>query len=361
MTRPSVLRRAGGALVALFLLAPTTPAHATTRRTVSGWLTYWNTDGNLRHFTANADLFRALSPFWYRADGTTTIYAQPGAGSRAVIDAARSRHVPVIPTITETMGPAAMAAILGNATKRAAHENAIVKLVMDKGYDGIDVDYEQFLKTTDQTIATTNKAGFTAFTKGLCGKLKSRGKKCVVTVNARTNDNMQASYRPTHSVGVFDYYAITRYATTMRIMAYGQHFPGGSPGPVAGYRWVEAVAKYTAEKAGPYKGRVEIGIAQVGYDWGRPGVRAQTYTWAQAVRKMWDVGAVRHWSDAARAPYFVYRDRDGVAHEVWYDDAQSGAMRARLALHYGFAGIALWYPGIEDGRIWQPIREASQV
>jgi spore germination protein len=356
---PRPLRRAGYALVALFLLAPGTPADAAPRRTVSGWLTYWSTDNGLKHFMANADLFRAVSPFWYRADGTTTIYAQPGAGSRTVMDAARSKGVPVVPTITETMSPSAMAAILSSDSKRAAHENAIVSLVMNHGYGGIDVDYEQFLVTTDQTVAAKNKAGFSAFTQGLCGKLKDRGKRCVITVNARVDDAMQASYRPTHSVGVFDYAVITRAATTMRIMTYGQHYPSGSPGPIAGYKWVDDVARYTAAKAGAYKGRVEIGIAQVGYNWGKAGVRAETYTFAQAMAKMKSVNAPRHWSDAEHAPYFTYRDSHGVAHKVWYDDAHSGASRARLALRYGFAGVALWYPGIEDPVLWGGLRTAS--
>ena len=352
-------RRACGALVALLLVVPATPADAALRRTVSGWLPYWSTSAYLPHFTQNASLFRALSPFWYRADGASQIHAHQGADSRTVVDAARSRGVPVIPTITEAMNAGAMSVILGSAWRRGVHEDAIVRLVTSKGYDGIDIDYEQFVVNTDPTIAAVNKAGFSEFVKGLCGKLRARGKKCVITVNARVDDAMQASYRPTHSVGVFDYAVIAKHATTMRIMTYGQHFPAGSPGPVAGYPWVLAVSRYTESKVGAYRGRVEIGIAQVGYDWGVPGVRAQTYTYEQAMAKMRAVGATRQWSVAQQSPYFTYRGSDGVTHRVWYDDASSGVVRARLALKMGFAGVALWYPGIEDGRLWPALRGVS--
>lgn len=353
-------RRVAGALAALFLLAPTTPADAAPRRTVSGWVTYWSAESGLNRLLANADIVRAVSPFWYYADGDTNIVAHTGAGNQRIVDAAHAKHLAVIPTITETMGAAHMSTILGNATRRANHENALVSLVMRHGYDGIDVDYEQFVRNTDPHVAQVNKDGFSAFVKGLCGKLRARSKKCVITVHARTDDAMQASYRPTHSVGVFDYAVIVRNATTMRIMAYGQHYPSGAtPGPVAGYPWVKQIADYTAAKAGAWRVRVEIGVAQVGYDWSTAGGRAQTYTFAQAVAKMNAVHAVRRWSDTEQAPYFTYRDSNGYGHRVWYDDARSGAIRARLSLRYGFAGIALWYPGIEDSRIWTPLREAS--
>ena len=35
-----------------------------------------------------------------------------------------------------------MAALLSNATQRAAHAQALVNLVTSNGYDGIDLDYE---------------------------------------------------------------------------------------------------------------------------------------------------------------------------------------------------------------------------
>jgi spore germination protein YaaH len=346
-------------MAALLVLAPTTPADAAVRRTVSGWLPYWSMTPNLAHFTDNAALFRAVSPFWYRAEAATTIYAHPGAGSQTVKNAVRAKGVPLIPTLTETMPAPDMANILGYRSRREWHEDRIVRLVMDHAYDGIDIDYEQFLVTTDPNVAATNKTGFSAFVVGLCGKLKSRGKKCVITVNARVDDAMQASYRPTHSVGVFDYAVIAKHATTMRIMAYGQHYPSGTRGPVAGYAWVEAIAKYTAAKAPTYKHKVEIGVAQVGYDWGAAGVRATPYTYAQAVARRKAVGSPRIWSDKEQAPYFNYRDGKGVAHQVWYDDAQSAAIRARLALRYGFAGIAIWYAGIEDPRLWSSLRAMS--
>ncbi|HEU0129609.1 MAG TPA: glycosyl hydrolase family 18 protein [Mycobacteriales bacterium] len=359
MTRPW-RTVAVAALVAL--AAAPAPAQAATRRTVSGWLPYWSQSNNLQHFAANADLFRAVSPFWYRADGSTTVYAQPGAEDATVLRTARSKGVPVVPTVTESMNAKDMAAILGMASRRTAHADRLIRIVDVHGFAGIDLDYEQFVVTTDQTVAATNKSGFSALVKELCGKLRARGKQCVITVHARTDDAMQASYRPTHAVGVFDFAVIARYATTMRIMTYGQHYPSGkTAGPVAGLPWVEAVAKYTVSKVGSYRSRVELGVAQVGYDWPSTGVKATTYTFAQAVAKLRAVGSPRMWSSTEQAPYFNYRSADGVGHRVWYDDAQSGAIRARLALRYGFAGTALWYPGIEDPNLWSPLRSMSQA
>lgn len=351
------LRRATAtAALLLGLVAPAAPADAAVvHRRVSGWLPYWSA-ASYQHFMANADLFRAVSPFWYRADSATSIYAHPGAGNATWVRGAHSKGVPVVPTITETMSATAMVPVLTNATQRSAHVGAIVGLVMGHGYDGIDVDYEQFVVTTNQNVANANKAGFTAFVRDLCGRLKARGKQCVITVNARTDDAMQASYRPSHAVGVFDYAAIAAAASTMRIMTYGQHYPAGSPGPVAGIGWVDAVARYTVSKTGGNKAKVELGIAQVGYNWGRPGVKADPMTYPQVVAKARDTGAVVKWSSAEQAPYFAYRGGDGYVHTVWYDDAYSASIRARRARSYGLAGAAIWFPGIEDARLWGQLR-----
>lgn len=48
-------------------------------------------------------------------------------------------------------------------------------------------------------------------------------------------------------------------------MTYDEHYPGGSPGPIASIGWVNNVVKY-ATTVIP-KEKIYLGLAAYGYDW----------------------------------------------------------------------------------------------
>jgi hypothetical protein len=58
---------------------------ASTHRTSSVWLPYWNMTTAFQRVTQNSDLFDLASPFWYDAATCSTVKGRTGAGSRTVI------------------------------------------------------------------------------------------------------------------------------------------------------------------------------------------------------------------------------------------------------------------------------------
>jgi spore germination protein YaaH len=153
---------------------------------VSGWVPYWAaTDGRVG-FTdaANTSMFSDISPFWYSAQPDGTIGLVGSAGSlKTTVDAAQSRGIKVLPTITDGSGQWIMATvILANTTARTQHVQNIVALVMSNGFDGIDLDYEGFAFTDGRDSWPTTQPVWDAFVNELAAALHANGKLLSVTI-----------------------------------------------------------------------------------------------------------------------------------------------------------------------------------
>jgi spore germination protein len=323
------------------------------RRIVNGWLPYWSMSDSMSSVTQNADLWAEASPFWYHATGATTINKKSsGAGDPTVINDLRSHGIKVVPTVTESLDGAAMAALLANATQRAAHVSTLVNLVTTGGYDGVDLDYESMNFGGTATDKASVRTGFVTLVRELGTALDAKGKLLSVTVGSRTSAG-----DPNWSV--FDYAGIAPSADRFRIMTYDYHWSGGSPGAVAPVAWVDRVLAY-AVTAVP-AGKIEVGVPLYGYDWpadpaqpdGYGTATSKSYQQAEALRAQY--GAVRQWSSADGAPYFSYT-ANGVNHVVWYNDADATKAKMTLIEKYGVRGLVFWAVGAEDARQWSVLR-----
>jgi spore germination protein YaaH len=327
-------------------------AETAPRRIVNGWLPYWSMPASMSSVTQSADLWAEASPFWYQATGATTITNHTGAGDATVINDLRSRGIKVIPTVTESLNSTAMAALLANATQRAAHVSTLVNLVTTRGYDGVDLDYESMNFGGTAADKTSVRTGFVTLVRELATALHANGKLLSVTVGSRTRAD-----DPNWSV--FDYAGIAPSADRFRIMTYDYHWTGGSPGAVAPVWWVDRVLAY-AVTAVP-AGKIEVGVPLYGYDWpadptqpdGYGTAVSKSYQQAEALRTQY--GAVRQWSSSEGAPYFSYT-ANGVNHVVWYNDVDATKAKMTFIEKYGVRGLVFWAVGAEDTRQWPALR-----
>ena len=156
----------------------------------------------------------------------------------------------MVPSVTAGWGPADASLIFNTPAKRQAHVAAIVKLVTDNGFDGIDIDYEKMAYTTNPVVGQRLRTGFTAFATELCGKLRAMHKRCTITVMAKTADG-----HTTYGIDkwVFDYAALGRVASRVRLMVVRPARPWGSPGPIADISWTEDVVRYATSVIAPSK------------------------------------------------------------------------------------------------------------
>ena len=112
---------------------------------------------------------------------------------------------------------------------------------------------------------------------------------------------------------------------------------------VAPLNMVRRVVEYALTEIPAEK--ILMGIPNYGYDWPLPYVRGTTAATVignvEAVRIAAENGAVIQFDEIAQSPFFTYR-KDGILHEVWFEDVRSIEAKLQLAQEKGLMGVGYW-------------------
>lgn len=91
--------------------------------------------------------------------------------------------------------------------------------------------------------------------------------------------------------------------------------------------------------------KILMGIPNYGYDWTLPYERGITKARlignVEAVRIAVENGAVIQFDEVAMSPHFTYT-RDGLTHEVWFEDVRSIEAKLNLARGLELLGVGYW-------------------
>lgn len=238
---------------------------------VSGWIPYWRAEAGAKDAKAHLSQLTEINPFGYsvKSDGTLadTMNVKQKAW-KSLFSAAKKQKVRIVPTVmwSDTKN---IHAVLSDPVRRAKHVAAIVKMVNDNGFDGVDIDYEGKLADT--------RPYYSAFLKELSTELdaKKANKWLMCTIEARMP--LSARYTGTPPPGIEyanDLPEINKYCDRVRIMTYDQQTADVQLNkaardakdlyaPVADVAWVEKVIEYMAKDI--EKKKLSIGIATYGY------------------------------------------------------------------------------------------------
>jgi len=228
---------------------------------------------------------------------------------------------------------------LNNPEARARFRREIGIYLASDRYRGLMVDFESFPKK--------GQPGYVALLNELSSDLHAKGMKLYVSVQVRNED--------------FDYKAISSAVDGVVIMNYDEHFPGGTPGPVASQEWFLANLE-SAVKEIP-KEKLICAIGNYGYDWvEKPKSKKDKLPPGEAdksvsVQEAW-IGSRDSEEDVdfdgdALNPHFSYRDDDNFRHDVWFLDAVTALNQMRAAQTLGIQTFALWRLGAEDRSLWR--------
>jgi spore germination protein YaaH len=132
---------------------------------------------------------------------------------------------------------------LNSPEARARFRREVALFLATDHYRGLMIDFESFPKT--------GQPGYVALLNELASDLHAKGMKLYVSVQVRNED--------------FDYAAISSPVDGVVIMNYDEHFPGGTPGPVASQDWFMDNLE-SAVKEIP-KEKLICAIGNYGYDW----------------------------------------------------------------------------------------------
>lgn len=207
----------------------------------------------------------------------------------------------------------------------------IILTMNDKGYIGLDIDFE-FIKAEDREAY----AGFVSYTTT---RLNAEGYTVNVDLAPKTSASQEGSVYEGH-----DYFALGNAANTVLLMTYEWGYTYGPPRAVAPINEVRRVVEYAVTEINPQK--IYMGIPNYAYDWELPyqkGVtRARGIGNETAVGIAARYGAVIEFDERDKTPFFEYTDMNGAAHIVWFEDVRSIDAKYNLINEFGLKGSGYW-------------------
>lgn len=208
---------------------------------------------------------------------------------------------------------------------------AVLLEVQQKGYAGLDVDFEY--------LGAELAEAYAQFLQLLHDQLAPLGLPLLAALAPKTSSDQRGSLYEGH-----DYAAIGAACDAVLLMTYEWGYTYGPPMAVAPLPQVRAVLDYAVTEIPPEK--IFLGVPLYGYDWPLPFVqgetRAESLSPAQAVARALAYGVPILYDETAQSPHFDYTDASGRAHTVWFEDARSAEAKLRLIDEYDLQGAGLW-------------------
>ena len=336
---------------------------------VSGWAPYWVIGDATGSVGLHGSTMHEVSPFAYSATGAGEIaFAGNADQLPQLVTTIRAQGATVLPAITDGMAAGGMAALLSDPAQRTQHVATISALVRDNGYDGIDIDYEQFAFVDAKTTWEATRPNWVAFVEELSAALHADGKLLSVTVppiydTARTVDS---------GSWVYDYPAMGRLADRIRIMAYD--YSSDQPGPIAPIRWVRNALRVAKKEIGD-DSKIVLGIPLYGRNWvvatagtcpaDAPGTVDPNLREVDALLAQYAAVPVR--DESLQEASFTYQreSNDGTTgciqtREVHYVDAQGVRARVDVAREERIGGVVLWALGYDTDAAWAAVADVAR-
>lgn len=236
-------------------------------------------------------------------------------------------------TLTEDGGfDSALADIVLNDPQSRANliEN-VISTIDEKGYAGLDIDFEY--------VPSRNAAAYAGLVSELRTRLNAEGKIVIVALAPKTSADQRGLLYEGH-----DYELLGAAADFVLLMTYEWGYTYGPPLAVAPIPNVRRVIEYAVTVIPREK--IYLGIPNYGYDWPLPFVqgqtRAQSISNVRAVEIAREAGAEILYDEEALSPYFNYTAPDGTPHEVWFEDARSIDAKLALIREYSLYGAGYW-------------------
>lgn len=328
---------------------------------VGGWLPYYRFDDGFASFAENTDVFRDVSLFGYLIDRSGQLVTKVTPQQQAqFLQTAQAAGVTTFATVFDESGRGTMARILANPATRASHEDSLVALVVDNGFDGLDVDYENFAFVDGTASWSATRPLWVAFIAELSAKLRANGK----LLSVATPTIFSSEYNNRSGYWVYDWAGIAPDVDQVRIMAYD--YSTDRPGPLAPNDWTTRSLDYALTVLSPQQ--VNLGVPTYARSWdvatrgaclggkGTRGVDADIAL-ARAATERAEVV----FDETVGESSFEYTESQGfcdITRFVTVSDARSVAGKAELARARGVP-IQLWVLGAEDPAQWDALRRVG--
>ena len=337
---------------------------------IDAWVPYFAVHDAQQSLATNGRMLRQVSPVWYSTRDATTIAVAGDLSPETTnefVAAVRSAGAKVVPSIIDDMPAGGMAALLADPGLRAAHVAAIADLAAVDGYDGIDIDYEQFAFADNRATWSTTRPLWIDFISELADRLHADGRTLSVSV-PRINDGGRTD---DSGFWVYDYAGMAKHVDQIRIMAYD--YSTGTAGPIAPLSFVQGAIS-AAKKVVGDDSKLVLGVALYGYNWviatvgtcpadqeGKTSVSQRNIDELLAKRTATPVH-----DPVTGESSFTYQlqSDDGACtqtREVHYVDAEGARERIDLARRERLGAVSLWALGFDSPATWQSIGQLARI
>lgn len=231
--------------------------------------------------------------------------------------------------------------VLNDKTVQSLLINNLIQIANDVGYRDIHFDFE-FLLPEDRE----------AYNKFL-RQAKERFHAVGLTISTAVGP--KAAEMTTGLFGGHDYISHGEIVDFLALMTYEWGYTYSAPQAVSPINQVRRVVEYAVSTIP--KEKILLGQNLYGYDWSAPfppdgGAGAKAISPQQAIQIALENNAEIQYDYVAQAPHFSYYDKEGVYHEVWFEDARSIQAKFNLIKQYGLRGIMYWKLGLSFPQNW---------
>ncbi|WP_122630405.1 glycosyl hydrolase family 18 protein [Lucifera butyrica] len=295
---------------------------------VSTWLVYWDLEAGENDLRKIGNELDKLSYFGAYFDKNDHVFIPKELGDkREELRRKKERYETYLTFVNDKENPDGTSVLkdtdvlrrlFSNDASMEKHIDEILKLTLQGGYDGIEIDYER--------IWQNKKIGqsFVRFIEKLYGKALQHHLKLRVVLEPSTP--FSAAGLPRGPEYVVMFYNL-----------YGLH---SGPGPKANKEFI--LKTLTQMEALP--GEKSAAFATGGCEWSSNGEK-RLLTEVEAKKLATTYGAKASRDEASQCLVFHYKDALGISHQVWYADAKTLKFWMSIAAGRGVNNISLWCLG----------------
>lgn len=322
---------------------------------VLAWIPYWDQQKAFESFQKNVEVFDFISLFWYRIDQKGNIRTYDSTvEDQNIIEYAHQKNVKVLAVIANlpdyTEGGdwdwRRVDRVISSPNTRRKHIEDILKLLDEKKFDGINIDYE--------ALRLQQRDDFSTFVEELSEALHQKDKLVGIAIHPKTSENNSEEANGSQAQ---DLARLSAAADQLYFMTYEEHYELSDPGPTGSLSWMKQVLGYAINDLGVDREKVFVGIPLYGYDWNvnQPSIKAGGLEFNDVTKLLEQTESEVEWNPQEGESQFTYFNR-GSEHEVWFNDEKSVAAKLKLAKTLRVRSIGFWRLGGEDPDVWKTVR-----
>lgn len=223
-----------------------------------------------------------------------------------------------------------VSAVVNNEEAKNNLLSNLLTTLTEKDFQGVNIDFEYILPE--------DRVPFADFVADTRTYLSPYGYPVSVALAPKTSDSQSGLLYEGK-----DYRLLGEAADSVLLMTYEWGYTYSAPMAVAPINKVREVVDYAVTRIDPSK--IDLGIPNYGYDWTLPYVRgssrARTISNLEAVQIAIDAGVPIQFDETAMSPHFQY-EKEGLLHEVWFEDVRSYREKFSLLPLYSLRGMGYW-------------------